>query len=188
MQTMNEAEIINLKRSCVAVSIPKGDKVIITKDAQVTISQSLGGSFTVLHRGNLYRIDGDDADALGKEPLPKPTLSECIKNHDQDHEIEDLIWQQMKTCFDPEIPINIVDLGLVYKCEIKKLATGQRDVFIQMTLTAPGCGMGDILANDVKSKIELVPTVRKVDVQIVFDPPWTKENMSDAAQLEAGIF
>ncbi len=185
---MNETEFITLKRSCVAVSIPKGDKVLITKDAQVTISQSLGGSFTVLHRGNLYRIAGDDADALGKEPLPKPTLPESIKNHDRDHEIEDLIWQQMKTCFDPEIPINIVDLGLVYKCEIEKLADGQRDVFIQMTLTAPGCGMGDILANDVKSKIELVPTVRKVQVEIVFDPPWTKENMSDEAQLEAGIF
>ncbi len=185
---MNETEIISLKRSCVAVSIPKGDKVLITKDAQVTISQSLGGSFTVVHRGNLYRIAGDDADALGKEPLPKPALPEGIKNHDRDHEIEDLIWQQMKTCFDPEIPINIVDLGLVYKCEIEKLPDGQRDVFVQMTLTAPGCGMGDILAEDVKSKIELVPTVREANVEIVFDPPWTKEKISDAAQLEMGIF
>ncbi|MCZ6564745.1 MAG: putative Fe-S cluster assembly protein SufT [Gammaproteobacteria bacterium] len=181
---MNETEIVTLTRTCTAVSIPKGDEVLITKAASVTISQSLGGSFTVLHRGNLYRIAGDDADALGKIPLPKPTLPDDAK----DHEVEDIIWKQMKTCFDPEIPINIVDLGLIYKCEIDKLSDGQLDVFVQMTLTAPGCGMGDILAEDVKSKIELVPTVKEVNVEIVFDPPWTKEKMSDAALLETGIF
>ena len=181
---MKQTAIVTLTRACTAVSIPKGDKVLITKEAPVTISQSLGGSFTVLHRGNLYRIAGDDADALGKKPLPKPTLPDDAK----DYEVEDLIWKQMKTCFDPEIPINIVDLGLVYKCEIDKLPDGQINVFVQMTLTAPGCGMGDILAEDVKSKIDLVPTVRKAIVEIVFDPPWTKERMSDAALLETGIF
>lgn len=181
---MKQTENVTLTRACTAVSIPRGDKVLITKGAPVTISQSLGGSFTVLHRGNLYRIAGDDADALGKNPLPKPTLP----NDAKDHEVEDIIWKQMKTCFDPEIPINIVDLGLVYKCEIDKLSDGQIDVFVQMTLTAPGCGMGDILAEDVKSKIELVPTVRKAIVEVVFDPPWTKEKMSDAALLETGIF
>ena len=181
---MNETENVTLTRACKAVSIPLGDKVLITKSAPVTISQSLGGSFTVLHRGNLYRIAGEDADALGKKPLSTPTLP----NNPKDYEVEDLIWQQMKTCFDPEIPINIVDLGLVYKCVIEKMPDGQKDVFVQMTLTAPGCGMGDILADDVKSKIELVPTVREANVEIVFDPPWTKEKMSDVAQLETGIF
>lgn len=181
---MNETEYVTLTRACKAVSVPLGDKVLITKGAPVTITQSLGGSFTVLHRGNLYRIAGDDADALDKKPLSIPTLPDNPK----DHEVEDLIWQQLKTCFDPEIPINIVDLGLVYKCEIEKLPDGQRDVFVQMTLTAPGCGMGDILADDVNCKLELVPTVREANVEIVFDPPWTKEKMSDAAQLEMGIY
>ncbi len=181
---MKQTEVVTLTRACTAVSIPQGDKVLIIKAAPVTITQSLGGSFTVLHRGNLYRIAGDDADALGKNPLPKPTLPDDAK----EHEVEDIIWKQMETCFDPEIPINIVDLGLVYKCEIDKLSDGKIDVFVQMTLTAPGCGMGDILAEDVKSKIELVPIVSKAVVEIVFDPPWTKEKMSDAALLETGIF
>lgn len=185
---MKQTEIVTLTRACTAVSVPLGDKVLITKGAPVTITQSLGGSFSILHRGSLYRIAGDDADALGRKPLPKPSLPDHVNDHDKENEIEDLIWQQMKTCFDPEIPINIVDLGLVYKCEIEKLPDGQRDVFVQMTLTAPGCGMGDILADDVKSKIELVPTVKETNVEIVFDPPWTKEKMSDAAQLEVGIF
>ena len=181
---MYETENVTLTRACTAVSVPLGDKVLITEGAPVTITQSLGGSFTVFHRGNLYRIAGEDADALGREPLPKPSLP----NNAKDDEVENLIWQQMKTCFDPEIPINIVDLGLVYKCEIEKLPDGQREVSVQMTLTAPGCGMGDILADDVKSKIELVPTIKEANVEIVFDPPWTKENISDAALLEMGIF
>lgn len=181
---MRETEITTLTRSCTAISVPQGDKVNIIKGAMVTITQSLGGSFTIFHEGNLYRIDGDDADALGKTPLPKPALPDNAKDQD----VEELIWQQMKTCFDPEIPINIVDLGLVYKCEIEKLPDDQRDVYVQMTLTAPGCGMGDVLADEVKNKIELVPSVRKTNVEIVFDPPWSQENMSDAARLESGIF
>jgi len=180
---MKDTEIVKLNRACTAMSVPGGDKVLITKGAPVTITQSLGGSFTVLHRGNLYRIDGNDADALGRNSLRKPALPDDAK----ESEVENLVWEQMKTCFDPEIPINIVDLGLVYKCEIEQLTDGQKDVFIQMTLTAPGCGMGDVLANDVKSKVELVPTIRNTHVEIVFDPPWTKEKMSDTALLAAGI-
>lgn len=180
---MEDTKNVTLSRACTAVSIPVGDKVLITKGAPVAITQSLGGSFTVLHRGNLYRIDGDDADALGRDPLPKPTLPDNAGDSD----IEQLVWEQMKTCFDPEIPINIVDLGLVYQCKFDELADSQRDVFIQMTLTAPGCGMGDILANDVKTKIELVPTIRNANVEIVFDPPWTKEKMSDEALLAVGL-
>ena len=181
---MKQTDIIVLTRACTAVNVPQGDEVIINKGALVTITQALGGSFTVLHQGNLYRIAGDDADALGRKPLPIPTLPDNAKDQD----FEELIWRQMKTCFDPEIPINIVDLGLVYKCEIRKSSKGKRKVFVQMTLTAPGCGMGEILADEVKSKIEYVPTVASAEIEIVFEPPWTKENMTEAAQLEAGIF
>ena len=123
------------------------------------ITQSLGGSFTVFIDGNLFRVSGIDADAIGKEPVMPPELPENASDDD----VEKLVWSQMKTVYDPEIPVNIVDLGLVYSCELNKNEEGQREVDVTMTLTAPGCGMGDIIVEDVRSKIEIIPTVTNID-------------------------
>lgn len=176
-------EQVALTRDCEAVHVPSGDHGTIPKDTLVTITQSLGGSFTVHAGGNLFRIAGTDADALGKEPLSLPALPENATEQD----VSDLVWAQMATCYDPEIPIDIVELGLVYDCQISKIGEDQRRVDVQMTLTAPGCGMGDVIADDVRSKILLVPTVTEAQVEVVFDPPWSMERMSEAARLQTGL-
>jgi probable FeS assembly SUF system protein SufT len=125
-----------------------------------------------------------DADAIGKVPVMPPELPENATEQD----VEKLLWDQLKTCYDPEIPVNIVDLGLVYSCELENMAEGDRSVSVRMTLTAPGCGMGDILVDDVRSKLELVPTISQVDVELTFDPPWNQSMMSEVARLETGMF
>ena len=128
-------------------------------------------------------MQGSNADALGKDPVPPPEIPKNATNED----IEAVIWNQLKTCYDPEIPVDIVNLGLIYKCEIKVLANGQRSVDIDMTLTAPGCGMGDILVADAKEKIAVIPTVSDVNVELVFDPPWNVSLMSEEAKLQTGL-
>ena len=125
-----------------------------------------------------------DADAIGKQPVLPPSLPEDATEED----VERLLWEQMKTVYDPEIPVNIVDLGLVYRCEMRLNAKGERVVDVEMTLTAPGCGMGDILVDDVKSKLELVPTITEVNVELTFEPPWNHSMMSEVARLETGMF
>lgn len=171
------------ERDCPAVMIPAGQELTIPAGTVGYITQSLGGSFTVFVDGNLFRIAGADADAIGKEPVLPPDLPENASDDD----VEKLVWAQMKTCYDPEIPVNIVDLGLVYSCELQRDEQGLRSVSIVMTLTAPGCGMGDIIVEDVRSKIELIPTVSKVDVELTFDPPWNHQMMTEAARLETGM-
>ena len=148
------------------------------------ITQALGGSYTVFVEGNLFRIAGADADAIGKE-APEPLE---LPSDAGDEAVEQLVWKQLRTCFDPEIPINVVDLGLVYDAVVSHREDGERLVEIRMTLTAPGCGMGDILVDDVRTKLELIPTVAEADVELVFDPPWNRSMMSDAARLETGMF
>ncbi len=175
-------EPVAFQRDCDAALIPSGDTGTIPKGAEGMITQALGGSYTVYLQGNLFRIDGKDADAIGKEPEPTPELPENASDAD----VEKLVWEQMRRCFDPEIPINVVDLGLVYRCDIEAVGADRR-VSIDMTLTAPGCGMGDILAYDVREKVRQVPTVEDVTVEIVFDPPWSYEMMSDAARLQTGM-
>ncbi|MDY6943991.1 MAG: putative Fe-S cluster assembly protein SufT [Pseudomonadota bacterium] len=177
-------EPVALKRDCLAVMIPSGDQVVLPEGGELLITQALGGSFTAYYAGNLVRIAGKDADALGKEPLPGPELPEGAT----DAEVEKTIWDQMKTCYDPEIPVNIVDLGLVYTCEIEKTPAGEREVNVKMTLTAPGCGMGDIIADDVRAKVEAVPTVVNARVEVVFDPPWHQGMMSEEAKLQTGLY
>lgn len=172
------------ERDCEVVMIPSGDEVTIPVGTVGYITQALGGSFTVFVDGNLFRVAGIDADAIGKEPVTLPSLPENATEDD----VEKLLWDQLKTCYDPEIPVNIVDLGLVYRCEMDKDEKGDRVVFVQMTLTAAGCGMGDILVDDVRSKLELVPTVSRVDVELTFDPPWNQSMMSEVARLETGMF
>ena len=172
------------ERDCDVVMIPSGDSVTIPAGTVGYITQALGGSFTVCIDGNLFRIAGIDADAIGKEPVMPPSLPEGASDED----VENLLWEQMKTVYDPEIPVNIVDLGLVYRCDLGRDGEGRRVVSVTMTLTAPGCGMGDILVDDVRSKLELVPSVGKVEVELTFDPPWNHNMMSEAARLETGMF
>lgn len=181
---MYDREPVKLSRACEAVMIPAGTHVVIPEGTEVNVAQSLGGSFTVYVDGNLLRIAGKDADAIGREILAGPKLPE----NPTDADVEALVWQQLKTCFDPEIPINIVDLGLVYSCAIIPAGDGSKKVAVTMTLTAPGCGMGGVLVQDVKEKLEQVPTVRGADVELVFDPPWNREMMSEEAKLQTGMY
>ncbi|MFS8063825.1 MAG: putative Fe-S cluster assembly protein SufT [Luteimonas sp.] len=177
------SEPVRFERDCAAVLVPQGDVVSLPAGSVGYITQALGGSYTVFVEGNLFRIAGADADAIGKEP-PEPLELPAGASDDA---VEQLVWKQLRTCFDPEIPINVVDLGLVYEASVLPRDDGQRTVEIKMTLTAPGCGMGDILVEDVRSKLELIPTVVEADVELVFDPPWNRSMMSEAARLETGM-
>jgi len=177
------SEPVSFSRDCAAVLVPQGEKVTLPAGSVGYITQALGGSFTVFLEGNLFRIAGEDADAIGKEPPEALAVGENAG----DDEIEKLVWSQLRTCFDPEIPVNIVELGLVYSVELLRAEDGERKVEVRMTLTAPACGMGDILVDDVRSKLERVPTVTEADVELVFDPPWNQTMMSEAARLETGM-
>lgn len=181
---MSSNETVTLTRDVIGVLIPQGTKVELPEAAVAHITQSLGGSFTVQVQGHLFRIDGQDADALGK---PKPAQLELPENP-TDKEIEQAVWSQLKTVYDPEIPIDIVNLGLVYDCHVLPGADdATRKASIRMTLTAPGCGMGDTLVEDVKTKVRQVPKIAEIDVELTFDPPWTRDMMSEEAQLTAGF-
>ena len=178
----NEPFVVN--REVPAVVVPAGVEVRLRPGQAGYITQALGGSFTVYIEGNLLRISGDNADAIGKEVVKAPELPPNATEED----VKQLVWEQMRTCFDPEIPINIVDLGLVYDCVVTPNADGTRSVEITMTLTAPGCGMGEILVEDVKEKVERIPTVGHAKVELTFDPPWNQSMMSEAARLQTGMF
>ena len=146
--------------------------------------QSLGGNFTVTtESGHMVRVSGEDADALGKEP---PSLGH-MESGEAAEAVEKNCWEVMKTVFDPEIPVNIVDLGLVYLCQVTPLPEGGNAVQIVMTLTAPGCGMGPILQNDVEQGVKALPGVARANVEVVFDPPWSRDMMSEVAKLELGM-
>jgi probable FeS assembly SUF system protein SufT len=177
------SEPVRFERDCAAVMVPQGDVVTLPAGSAGYITQALGGSYTVFVEGNLFRIAGPDADAIGKEP-PEPLE---LSSDASDEAVEQLVWTQLRTCFDPEIPINVVDLGLVYEASVSHRDDGARLVEVRMTLTAPGCGMGDILVDDVRTKLELIPTVAEADVELVFDPPWNRSMMSEAARLETGL-
>ncbi|HEY4555066.1 MAG TPA: putative Fe-S cluster assembly protein SufT [Lysobacter sp.] len=179
------SEPVRFERDCPAVLVPQGERVSLPAGSVGYITQALGGSYTVFVEGNLFRIAGADADAIGKEPPDPLRLPEGA----DDEAVEKLVWQQLRTCFDPEIPIDVVELGLVYEANVlpHPEQPGQRKVEVRMTLTAPGCGMGDVLVSDVRDKIEMIPTVAEADVELVFDPPWNRSMMSDAARLETGM-
>lgn len=172
-------------RDVSSIVIPDGTESLIPKGEQVFIQQVLGGMFTVqTENGYLMRIDGKDADALG-QPIPKERR-ELSEQEVLDKGIEVVVLEQLKTCYDPEIPVNIVDLGLIYQQEVQKTENGLFLVRVEMTLTAPGCGMGEVLKSDVVKKIKDIPKVKDVVVDLVFDPPWDSSKMSDAAKLELG--
>ena len=176
-------EPVVVNRDVRAVIVPAGVEVKLRPGTVGHITQALGGSYTVYVEGNLFRIAGIDGDAIGKEPLQPPALPAGATEED----VEKVVWDQLRTSFDPEIPINIVDLGLVYDCSITKNDDGTRDVAVKMTLTAPGCGMGEVLVADVRDKLKLIPTIRNADVELVFDPPWNQAMMSEAARLQTGM-
>ena len=176
-------EPVTLERDVKAIIIPAGEELTLRQGTPGFITQALGGSFTVYVEGNLFRIAGRDADALGKEPTPPPE----VPDDPTDADIEAVIWDQLRTCYDPEIPVNIVDLGLIYSCTVTAGPNGERSVDVDMTLTAPGCGMGDVLVADAQEKIAIIPTVGDVRVQLVFDPPWNQTMMSDEARLQTGL-
>jgi len=175
---------IELKRDCEATVIPSGETVRLALGERVVLTQALGGSFTVkTEMGQLVRIAPHDADALGFE----------VKQASQDPDGAgafdlELVIEQLKTVFDPEIPVNVVDLGLVYSCEAHPIESGGQRVEIKMSMTAPGCGMGDVLKKDACTRVQAVPGVGEVDVEIVWEPPWDKSRMSEAARLELGMF
>lgn len=177
------AEWITTTRDCKARLVPEGTEIRILEGTRVFLTQALGDSFTVNIEGNLARIEGADADALGKA-----AQEFVFKNADPSGDVnEDHIWQVLKTCYDPEIPVNIVDLGLIYECTVSKKPSGCNEVFIRMTLTAPGCGMGGVLADEVKHKVLKVPNVGDVQVELTFDPPWNQNMLSEVARLELGL-
>ncbi|HEV7925574.1 MAG TPA: putative Fe-S cluster assembly protein SufT [Verrucomicrobiae bacterium] len=181
---MND-EII-LKRDCEAVLIPAGTKITLQAGEPVTITQALGGSYTVVIHGNMARIDARDADAIGQAP-PAPTTTEPVAALDDSAVTEEQVLEKLRTCYDPEIPVNIVDLGLVYDLQILPVPGGGNRVEIKMTLTAPGCGMGPVLQQDVETKVSGIPGVKEAGVFLVWDPPWSRDMLSEAARLELGM-
>jgi probable FeS assembly SUF system protein SufT len=183
---MNIREEVTLSRSAEAVMIPSGEKVLVPEGAHATITQSLGGSYTLItERGLMVRISGKEVEAIGK-PVENVAADLAPGEDIAPEKLEEMVWDQLKTCYDPEIPVNIVDLGLVYLCELEE-ADGAKNVKIKMTLTAPGCGMGPVLASDVKSKVESLPGVKEAEVEVVFDPVWDRSMMSEAAKLQLGM-
>jgi len=183
---MTSGEMITVSRDVDAVLIPLGTPVMIPEGAQVHITQELGGSYTVAVNGNLARIDGKDADALGitdSAPAKQAELKPAEGPVNMDE-----VWNVLRTCYDPEIPVNIVDLGLVYDCHVVDTDEGGNHVEVVMTLTAPGCGMGPFIVDDVRAKVLSVANVSDVHVELVFEPPWDRSMMSDEARLALGMF
>lgn len=180
---MSGYQAVTITRDVEATMIPAGTPIAIPKGTEVTITQALGGTYTVMGPGIMARIAGKDADALGIEVQKRERGSS-----EQAGPVDtDAIWEQLKTCYDPEIPVNIVDLGLVYDCKVTPATEGGSNVEVKMTLTAPGCGMGGVIAGDAEQKIRDLPGVNDVHVEIVWDPIWNQSMMSDAARLQLGL-
>ncbi|GAB5413603.1 MAG: putative Fe-S cluster assembly protein SufT [Congregibacter sp.] len=175
-----ERTLLTTRREVQGRLVPVGDPVTVPADSFVTLTQSLGGNYTIVHNGNMVRIDGTDADALGLEALilrfEEPTDGNIS---------EAQVWEALHTVFDPEIPVDLVNLGLIYQVDIDQ---SSHTVSVRMTLTAPGCGMGPVLVGDVEHRLRMVPLVEDVEVELVFDPPWHRDMMSEEAQLETGMF
>jgi len=175
-----EKTMLTTRRECPGRLVPVGDRVTIPADSFVTLTQALGGNYTVVHNGNMVRVDGTDADALGLEPLRLNFAPPADGRID-----EEQVWEALHTVYDPEIPVDLVNLGLIYQLDIDR---ERGHVDISMTLTAPGCGMGPVLVGDVEHRVAQVPHVKSVEVDLVFDPPWNREMMSEEARLETGMF
>ncbi len=174
-----------VNRDLPAVTVPYGSPVTIEEGCVALITQQLGGSYTVMVEGNLYRVEGVDGDALGFEP---EVVEESRPEGPVTQEyVQEEAWERLSTCYDPEIPVDIVNLGLVYRCDVKPAGEEQYDIEMDMTLTAPGCGMGEFIAEDARSKLKTIHGVRDVHVDLVWDPPWSREMISEAARLQMGL-
>jgi len=181
---MHENTERTLTRDCPAIQIPAGNPITLPAGSTIFITQSLGGSYTVATEMGLARVDAKNADALGLEvPVPGATAAA----HPEGPVDEKRVWDQLKTCYDPEIPVNIVDLGLIYDCNIAPRESAGALVTVKMTLTAPGCGMGPVLAQEAKAKIEALPGVDEANVELVWEPPWNQAMISDAGKMQLGI-
>jgi len=183
-----ETESRVLARDCDAVSVPWGKPETLPEGAYALVTQRLGGSITVMCGGNLYRIAEREADALGLEPQLPPPMPEPAAGELSAEAVEQSAWTLLGTCYDPEIPIDIVNLGLVYGCTAEPLPEGGYRLAVRMTLTAPGCGMGTLIADEARARLLELPGVKDASVELVWDPPWSREMMSDAARLEMGMF
>ncbi|MGZ6124550.1 MAG: putative Fe-S cluster assembly protein SufT [Myxococcales bacterium] len=179
LETSPQSRSVVLGRDCPATRIPSGEPAILSAGTRAEITQSLGDHFTIVTDQGLFRIAGNDADALGQR------ASAPVEAGEGPFE-EERVWEQLRTVFDPEIPVNLVDLGLIYACRALPLPQGGHRVEVEMSMTAPGCGMGDVLKEDVRRKVQGVPGVREVSVEVVWDPPWDPSRMSDAAKLQLG--
>ena len=175
------SDIIYTSRECSGYLIPSGDQIKLKKGTPVKITQSLGGDFTLYVNGNLIKISGKDADAIGQKIIEETNETVSKKYN------EKLIWDKLKTCYDPEIPVNIVDLGLIYDLVSKKLKNDKYYINIKMTLTAPGCGMGPVIAQDVETKVKSINFVEDVLVEVVWEPLWNQGMMTEEAQLKLGM-
>ena len=181
---MQTSELITVERDCEAIQIPSGDPIKLIKGTHVRITQALGGDFTLFVNGNLVKISGADADAIGKKAVKSEQST--VEHSSGEPVQEDQVWEQLRTVYDPEIPVNIVELGLVYDLNIKSDENGNF-VNVKMTLTAPGCGMGPAIAQDAEMKIRNIPDVKDVLVEIVWEPLWDRDMMSDEAKLQLGM-
>ena len=181
---MKNNDFIEVLEDCSAHLIPSGDAIKLKKGTRAKITQSLGGDFTLYVNGNLVKLSGKDGDAIGKEVVNQ-TEKNKINNGEYS---EELVWEQLRTCFDPEIPVNIVDLGLIYDLSKDGTKKDGYTLNIKMTLTAPGCGMGPTIAQDVENKVMSLPGVNIVLVEIVWDPVWDRSMMSEDAKLKLGMF
>jgi len=183
---MNSNEPIALTRDVAGTIIPAGDQVTLQKGEQAHITQSLGGSYTIVVNGNMFRLADKDIDALGIEVAAKPASPTGKRRTSEELELE--VWSQLKTCYDPEIPVNIVDLGLVYDCALTPIAeTGSYRAELKITLTAAGCGMGPALSSDVQAKLMALDEITEATCDVVFDPIWNQSMMSEASKLELGL-
>lgn len=183
---MNSNEPVTLTRDVEGSIVPAGTKVTLLKGEQAYVTQSLGGSYTVIVNGNMFRIGGENADALGIEVAAKPAAT--IAGPVTQEAVEKQVWDQLKTCYDPEIPVNIVDLGLVYDCSVEPMGNNNEfKVGVKMTLTAPGCGMGPVLQQDVQNKLLGLDPIQDVQVELVWDPPWNQSMLTEAAKLQLGL-
>lgn len=177
-------EDVLVRRPVLVECIPDGSPMELEAGSLAQITQALGSSFTMLVQGQLVRLRGSDADAIGKQPPAALALPETVEISD----VSDLVWQTLRTCYDPEIPVNIVELGLVYCCALEPLDDSEKvRVVIDMTLTSAGCGMGEAIADEVCDKVLTLPRVGEITVNMVFDPPWDRSKMSEAALLSLGL-
>jgi probable FeS assembly SUF system protein SufT len=179
---MSTEKPLTLKRDCAAIMIPSGEEISLPSGSTVWLTQTVGSGYSVMtDHGYSVRIDGRDGDALGLAKIAADTPA------DSQGTVEEKVWNQLRCCFDPEIPVNIVELGLVYDCRIDALPGGGHKAVVHFTLTAQGCGMGHFIKEDIRKKLLAVPEIREADVELVWDPPWNQSRISVSAKQQLGI-